>query len=377
MLTIEKIDPFNKAHVERFVRIHFNLYQKCPQWVPPILDDCRMQLNKKKHPYYEHSEADFFIAVKDGQDVGRVAAHENKPFNQYHKTRKGSFYLFDCIDDQDVANGLFARVFEWARQRKLDTIVGPKGLSAFDGYGIQVEGFEHRQMMNMMNYNYAYYPRLLDAISFEKEVDFVSCYAHRENFQLPDRVRRIADRVEERGKLKVIRFKNKQHLLSYANRIGEAYNKTFVNNWEYYPLSEREVKFVVDNIMLVADYRLIKLVMYEEDVVGFLFAFPDVSRAMQRAKGHLFPFGIVDLLQEMKRTDWISLNGVGVLPEFQGMGGNALMYAEMARAVNASDFKFVHAELTQVAETAVQMRRDLINLGGKPYKNHRIYRKSL
>lgn len=377
MVTIEQIDPRNKAHAKRFIRIHFKLYENCPQWVPPLLTDCETQINPDKHPYFEHSEAALFIASKDGQDVGRIAVHENRPFNKYHNTRKANFYLFDSIDDQEVANKLFERALEWAKARNLDILIGPKGFAALDGYGILVEGYQHRQMMNMMNYNFDYYPRLLENIGFSKEVDFVSCYIHRDNYKLDERIHRIAQRVEERGKLKVIRFQNKKHLLSYAKQLGDAYNNTFINNWEYYPFTEREIKFVVDNVMLVADHRLIKMITHQDNVVGFLLAFPDISRAMQRAKGHLLPFGLIDMMTELKRTDWASFNGTGILPEFQGVGGNALMYSEMEHTVNAEGFRFVHAELTQVAETAVQMRHDLENLGGKPYKNHRVYRKSV
>jgi hypothetical protein len=120
---------------------------------------------------------------------------------------------------------------------------------------------------------------------------------------------------------------------------------------------------------------LIKVIVHEQDVVGFLFAFPDVSAAMQRARGRLFPFGIMDLLLEMRRTNWISLNGIGILEEFQGRGGNALLYSEMEKTLTS--YRFEHADLTQVAETAVQMRNDLANLGGKPYKNHRVFRRDI
>jgi hypothetical protein len=202
-------------------------------------------------------------------------------------------------------------------------------------------------------------------------VDFVSCYLNPETFHLPERIHRIAERVEKRGTLRVERFRNKRHLVAWAGRIGEAYNKTFVQNWEYYPLSEREVKFVVDNLLIIADYRLIKVITHQDELVGFLFGFPDVSAALQRAHGHLLPFGLPDLLLDMRRTKWVSLNGVGILPEFQGMGGNALMYNEIEKTVH--DFHFREAELTQVAESARQMRHDLENVGSKPYKNHRVY----
>ncbi len=375
MLTVEQIDTHNKAQVRRFVRIPYRIYANHPQWVPPLFGDVELQLNRDKHPFHEFASADFFIAVRDGRDVGRIAAIENPHFNAYHKTRQAQFYLFECENDPEAASALFQRVFEWVRARGLDTVVGPKGFGPLDGYGLLVEGYEHRQMMTMMNYNYDYYPRLVEAMDFSKEVDFVSCYLSAESFRLPERIHSIAERVEQRGALRVQRFGSKKEMLGWAKKIGEAYNKAFVNNWEYYPLTEREISFVVGNILPYADHRLIKIITHGDDAVGFVFAFPDVSAAFQRAKGHLLPFGLPDLLLEMKRTKWVALNGAGILPEFQGRGGNALLYVELENTIH--DFQFEHADLTQVAETAVQMRHDLENLGGRAYKNHRVYVKHL
>ncbi len=375
MLTVEKVDTRSKAHVRRFVRIPFRLYHRHPQWVPPLLGDVELMLNRDKHPFYEHSDADFFMARRDHRDVGRVAVLENRRYNEYHHARQAQFYFFECEEDSEAAAALFNCAFEWARSRRLDTVVGPKGMGPLDGYGLLVEGFEHRQMMTMMNYNYPYYPRLLEALGFGKLVDFVSCYAAADSFRLPERIHKIAERVEERGTLRVVRFTSKAELVKWSKRIGEAYNKAFVHNWEYYPLTEHEIKFVVDNILMVADPRLIKLIAHGDDIVGFLFAFPDVSAALQRAGGHLFPLGLADLLLEMRRTRWIALNGAGILPEFQGRGGNTLLYSEIEKTVR--DFGYLHADLTQVAETAVQMRQDLENIGARPYKNHRVYARSI
>jgi hypothetical protein len=376
MLTIEKIDTKNKAQVKRFVKLPYRLYKDCPQWVPLLDVDAYAYLNRKKHPFHEHSDVDFFLAVRDGQDVGRIATIENKPFNQYHDTKKANFYFFDCENDLEATGALFETAFEWARGHGLDTMVGPKGMGPLDGYGVLVRGHEHRNTMTMLNYNHAYYQQLVEAQGFEKEVDFVSCYLPADSFRIPERVERIAQRVMERGHLEVKRFKNKKELLAWASRIGKAYNGAFVDNWEYYPLSQREIDFVVDNIMMVADHRLIKIIVHGDDVVGFLFAFPDVSAALQRAKGKLNPLSLIDLLLDMKRTHSVSANGMGILPEFQGHGGNAILYAEMGRTL--LDFKqFQHVEMTQVAETTEQMRADLKNLNGVEYKNHRVYRKSI
>lgn len=376
MTTITSLNLQSKKEIDRFVKFPFSIYKDVEQWVPPFISDIKIMLNPEKHPFYEHSDAEFFIAEQDGKMVGRLAVMENKPFNKYHGVKKAQFYLYDSINDFEVTEKLFAKAFDWVKKRGLDTVVGPKGFSAFDGYGIQIEGFEHRQMMTMMNYNFPYYVDFMEKLGFEKDVDFVSCYISSDKFIIPEKAQKVAEKVRERGKFKIISFDTKRELKKWANRIGEAYNKTFVNNWEYYPLTDREIKFVVDNIMIVADPRLIKIITYKDDVVGFLFAFPDVSRALQRQGGKITPWGVVDIMREFKKTDWVSLNGAGVLPEYQGMGGNALMYDEMAKTFR--DYQqYAHGELTQVAESARQMRKDLISMGGKAYKNHRVYTKKI
>ncbi len=376
MLTIEKVNTENKSQVKRFVEFYYDLYKDCPQWVPPLFMDAYLPLNRKKHPFFEFSEADFFLAVREGRTVGRICVGENKPYNNYHHTKKAQFYFFDCVDDLEVARALFDAAIQWAKDRGLNILIGPKGLSPFDGYGIQVEGFEVRQMMTMMNYNYSYYQKLVESLGFEKEVDFVSCYLPADAFKIPERVEKIALWAMKRGNLWVKHFKSKKELVSWAQRIGETYNRTFINNWEYYPFSQGDIDYAVQNVFMVADHRLIKLIMHEDEIVGFLFAFPDVSAAIQRAKGRLFPFGIVDILLEMKRTRTVSGNGMGVLPEFQGTGGNALLYYEMGKTM--LDFKqFEFVEMTQVAETTKQMRADLKNLNGVEYKNHRVFKKRI
>jgi hypothetical protein len=377
MVKIEKVDTNNKTQVRRFVKYYYSLYKDCSQWVPPLYGDSYLPLNRKKHPFFEgDSDADFYLAMRDGEVVGRICAGENKRFNDYHKRKVAQFYYFDCENDLGTANALFDAAFDWGREHGLDLMIGPKGLSPFDGYGILVEGFDKRQMMTIMTYNYDYYPKLVEAYGFEKEVDFVSCYLPTEAFRMPERVERIAQRVAERGNLYVKKFKSKKELIRWAPRITETYNKAFVNNWEYYPFTQGDVDYAVQNVFLIADHRLIKIIMHGEDVVGFLFAFPDASAALQRARGHLFPFGIVDLLIDMKRSKTVSGNGMGILPEYHGTGGNALLYYEMGKTL--LDFKqFEHVEMTQVAETAVQMRADLKNLNGVEYKNHRVYKKKI
>jgi hypothetical protein len=375
MVTVERIDTDRRSDVRRFLNFPFGLYADSQLWVPPIRMDAALQLNRKKHPFYLHSDADFFLAKRDETVVGRLALLENRPYNAYHGTRQAQFYLFECIESFDVAQALFDAAASWAGGRGLDTLVGPKGFGPLEGYGLLVDGYEFRPAMTMMNYNPPYYPAFVERLGFAKIVDFVSCYLGSDQFHLPDRVHQIAQRAARRSGLRVVRFRNKGELRAWADRIGEAYNRAFVNNWEYYPLSPEEIRFVTDNLMTVADPKLMKIIAHGDEAVGFLFAFRDVSAAIQRSRGRLLPFGIFDLLLEMRRTKWVAINGAGILPEFQGRGGNALLYSEMEKTIKETGFQ--HADLTQVAESAVQMRHDLETIGGVAYKNHRVYGKSL
>ena len=376
MVTIEQIDTNSASQVNEFVKFHYQLYKDVPQWTPPFISDVKIMLNKQKHPFYEHSEGDFFVAKDGNEIVARLGVMENKLYNKEHDKKTAQFYLFDSIDNIDVVKPLFDRGFEWAKTRGLDTIIGPKGLSAFDGYGVLIEGFEHHQMMNMMNYNFDYYPKLLEQMGFEKEVDFVSCYLHPEKFILPEKVNMVAEKLLQKGRFKVLRFDSRKEVKKWANQIGAAYNKAFKNNWEYYPFTPKEIDFIVQTLISSIMPKFIKIITYDDEVVGFALGFPDVSKAMVRHKGRITPLGVADLLITLKRTNWISMNGIGILPEYHGMGGLAVLYSEMEKTLNDSN-QFQHGELTQVAETAVQMRKELENLGGVPYKNHRVYHRSI
>ncbi len=376
MLNVEKIDTRDKKAVRRFLDLPYSIYRDTPEWIPPLRSDIKVMLEREQHPFHEHSAADFFLISHGDRDVARIAVMENSPYNQYHGTRIAQFYLVEFEEDEETVDALFDAAAGWARDRGMEYLVGPKGFGPADGYGILVEGYDNRPMMTMMKYNFSYYPRMVEALGFEKEVDFISCYLDPDRFRLPERVHRIAERVKQRGSLQVKEFKNKRELKAWVPRIGAAYNQTFVNNWEYYPLTQAELDFVFDTLIMIADHRLFKIITHGDDVVGFLFAFPDVSKVLQRAKGRLTPWAIADLLLELRRTKWVALNGAGILPDFQGIGGNALLYTEMEKTLH-DVYPFQHAVLCQVAESAQQMRKDLENLGGGPYMNHRVYRKAL
>lgn len=372
-MTVDVVDLRSRKDVRRFVDLPYRLYRDNPCWVPPLRVEAKVALDPARHPFYEHSEAAFYLARDGGRDVGRVAVFEHRPYNAAHGTRQAGFALFECEDRQDAASALFERAVLWARERGLDRIVGPRGLSALDGYGLLVDAFSHRQLMTMTNYNPPFYASLLEHLGFVKEVDFVTFALNRDRFVMPDAVHQAAARAA--GELKIVRYRSRRELIRAARQIGETYNRAFVANWEYYPLSEREIDFVVDQIRPLADHRLMTFIAAGEDIVGFLLAFPDVSAALQRMNGRLTPWGVASLLFERRRTRAVALNGAGIVPDYQGRGGNALLYTQIERAIRESPF--TDAELPQVAETATKMRRDLAHLGAQPLKTHRVYARGL
>ena len=377
MIEIRQVDTNNKKQTSAFVQFHFDLYKGNPNWVPPFRGDIFLMMNRKKHPFYDHSDAVFYTAWKDGKMVGRIAGLNNTSYNNYHNLKTANFFLFDAINDQEVANALFDAVAAWAKGYGEDTLVGPKGFSLFDGYGMLVEGYEYRQMMNMAAYNYPYYKTLLENYGFEKTNEFLSMGFELKNFEFPDKVWKAAEIVKKRGVLKVRNYSKRKELITDALKIARLYAKSFENNWEYFPLSDKEFTFLVDNVIKMVTPKMVKFIVNDKDeMVGFLLAFPDLSPAMQRHNGNLNPALLIDLLMEFKRTDTISLNGIGILSEYQQKGGDALLMSELHGIVHQNPI-YVHGEATQMAESARKIQVEMGSMGLKATKRHRVFSKSI
>ncbi len=374
MIEIRKVNTEDKKQVKEFVQFHYDLYKNCPQWVPPFRNDIEMMLNKKKHPFYEHSDADFFTARKDGKIVGRTAVLNNTAYNNYHNQNSGDIFLFDAIDDQEVADALFNAAAEWARGKGLDKLKGPKGFSLFDGYGVLVEGFEQRQSMNFSCYNYPYYQKLYENYGFYRINEYTSMQAKVSEFDFPEKVYKVAEIVQKRGKLKIKTYSSKSEVKKDASKIAQMYFDSFQNNWEYFPLTEKEFDFFVDNVLNFVVPGLLRFITNEEDeIVGFLVNFPDISAAMQRHSGSLLnPALLVDMALEMKRTNHCAMNGLGVLEKYHKSGGNALLYCSMMDILKQNP-QYEYVEAVQMADTALEVQQEMATLGLKPIKRHRVY----
>ena len=275
-----------------------------------------------------------------------ISTHSSKGLRNAH------FYLSDSIDDQEVASALFETAASWARTRGLNVLRGPLGFMALDGFGMLARGFEHRPALGIP-YNFDYYLRLAKTWGFELEERVFSGYLSvaemRANF--PQRVLEVADKVRTRYGFGVKTFKSKHELKNWvAPRLADIYNQALTDIAGDPPLSQDEVAAVADNVLLVTDPRLFKFITNKDgEVIGFLFCFLDISEGIKKANGRLLPFGLFHLLLELRRTNWINLNGMGILPDYHGLGGTAVMYAELFRALEQFP-RFEHADIVQISE---------------------------
>lgn len=372
-LTIHPVNTANKSEVDRFIALPFRLYKNCAEWVPPqMVDDERLMMNRAKYPFYAHSDAAFFLAARDGRDVGCIAIQENKHYNEHWNAKTAFFCLFDGEDDPEAARALFGACEAWASQRGLDKVVGAKGFLQGDGIGVLVDGFEHHPSIGIP-YNYPYYGALIEGAGYATQRDFYSLYLPG-NAKLPDRLFEIADKMAARRGFSIKKFASKNELKTWIPRILKIYNKTFERNWEFNPVTEAEGKVIGDRLMMIGDHKLIKLVMKGDEIAGFLFGFPDITAGVKRAGGKLFPLGWAHILREFSRTRWLTIMGAGILKKYRGLGVNAILYAEMFRTVQEGQFE--HMDIVQIEEDVLTLD-DALRVGGKIYKTHRIYEKKL
>ena len=380
-MKITQVDLDNKKQVRDFLDLPLRIYVDIPQWVPPLQIDDRLRLDRKRYPFYRHSRAGFFLAYEGTRVLGRIAAIDNRLYNQYNNEATAFFYLFECINSQEVANALFGAVCDWACSRGLSKIVGPKGFTPLDGFGLLVKGFEHRPAFGLP-YNPPYYPNLIEAAGFEPERDAVSGYLNAD-IQFPARIHELAGRIAARRGLRIARFRTRGDLRAFVPKLKDLYNNALRGTAGNAPLTDAEIKMLANQLLWFADPRLLKIVYKVEDPltgkeepVGFLMAYPDISAALQKTKGRIFPLGWITLLREFKRTDWLNINGAGLLPEYRGSGGTAILYSELFKSVVETG-QFRHAEVIQIGMENENMQRDMENFGIDFYKIHRTYVRAL
>lgn len=368
-MQIHRLDPANRQDIRKFIEFPFQLYRGQKNWVPPLRSSIRAIINPQ-HPIHQRAEIDFFIAEKDGRTAGRIAVVNNYHYNEYTGKQAAFFSYFECIDDVDVSDALFVAAFQWAQERGLTRILGPRGLAGSDPGGVLIEGFEHPAVLTVP-YNPPYYDKLVSHAGFERVTDHLSGRLLREEYQLPEKVEQIAQRVIERQGFTVQEFRTVDEILPWVERIKEAHIASFALNHEFYPPTEEEYNETIQTLLQIVDPPLLQVVSKEEQVIAFILVYPDISDGFRKAKGNLYPLGWYHLLQAKKNSQTIMVNGLAIIPGYRGRGTNALMYLSLRNAIYKANYQ--RLEAVMVNETNFTSKADNETLGVVWYKRHRSY----
>jgi GNAT superfamily N-acetyltransferase len=358
------------ASLNRFIRLPWRIYAHDPAWVPPLRADVRKVL-RADHPFHQHADAEFFLAVQDGEPVGRIAAVVNHQYNTFHETRTGFIGLFESIDDPAVAEALLRTAADWLRDRGMSEAIGPFNLSTNDELyspGILLDNFARPPVL-MMAHNPPYYAALFEAAGWEKERDLLSYWL--EDRRTPQRLIRGVERLTGSIDGLVVRQLDMKRLPEEVERIKDVYNSAWERNWGFAPLTDAEIARLARDLKPIADPRFALIAEVHGAPVGFALALPDYNQALRHLNGRLLPFGFLKLLWHRRHIDGLRVFTLGLKPEYHRRGIDALFYLRIYQ--NGIDAGYRSAEASWILEDNWGMRRALERLGAFVHKTYRVY----
>lgn len=374
MMSFEVRAVRGRADLDRFIKLPYRIYRDDPNWVAPLLFDVRRLLDRARHPFHRHADVEYFLAVRDGEVVGRVAAIVNHAHNEFYNDRLGFFGLFECVDDIEVARALLATAESWLRERGMDAVRGPMNLSTneeLSSPGILIDGFDTPPMV-LMTHSPSYYPRLLEAAGYAKSQDLLAYWV--DGRKKPEHLVNGLERLKGRHNV-TIRTLNKKRLKEEVERIKDIYNSAWERNWGFVPMTDAELDHMARSLAPVVDPRLCAFAEIDGEPVGFLLELPDFNRALKPLKGRLFPFGLFRFLWNKRKINTSRVITLGVRPEYRQRGIDAMLIMHVLTV--GVDAGYVEGECSWILESNWQMRRGLERVGGRVYKTYRVYDKPL
>lgn len=375
--SVEIIKVKTSRQMDDFVRFADKIYKDCAQYVPDLERDVRALFSPKTNPGLEFSNIQPFLAYRDGEAVGRVVGIINLHANEKWQVKNVRFSMLEFIDDIEVSQALLGAVEQWGKTYGMDALQGPLGITDFDKEGMLVEDFHLPGSMNTI-YNHAYYPRHLETLGFEKEVDWVQIRINIPE-EIPAKYARVAKYAEEQMGLRVVKFSNKDiYKLGYGRKVFALFNEAYSQIFGFSELSEKQVDSIVERYLKLIDKQLIPFVVNDKnDVVGAAVTMGCLTKAMQKANGHLFPFGWYHLLKAMywKREDNAEMLLIAVRPDYQGLGVNALFFNDLIPIYNKYGFRW--AETGPQLEDNVRELTQWKPLHPEYVKRRRCYKKKI
>lgn len=373
-VTIQEV--VSNRDLKKFVKFPFRMYRNNPNWVPPLIMDDIGVFNRKKNPAFENADCKLFLAYRDGQPVGRIAAILSHVANEKFKTRNMRFGWFESENDEEVTAALMGAVEKWAREKGLNTITGPQGFCDLDPQGMLIEGFEYLSTIAGI-YNLSYYPQLLEKNGFTKDIDYVEFQSFVPyDTGIPEKLVRLADRVRERSNLRVLRFASKKEVRKRAEEIFDVLDEAYEEIYGAVPLTRRQVRYFVNKYFSFVDKDMVKAVVNDKnEMVGFMVTMPSFSRAMQKTRGRLLPFGWYHLLKAFKNNDTLDFYLIGIKRAYRGLGVDLLMVIEIVKTAMAKGFKI--SESNQELETNNKVQAQWKYFNPVQHKRRRVFKKTL
>lgn len=322
-----------KKEMKQFVKFPFSIYKNNKYWVPPIIKEELKVLDKNENPAFENAEARYFVAIKNGEIVGRVAAMINWYEVKEQKIKKMRFGWYDAIDDLEVSKSLIDKVQEIGKQNNLEYIEGPVGFSNLDKVGVLTEGFDHIGTM-ITWYSLPHYKEHLEKLGFVKEKEYLE-----NKFQLANvdatYYQRISNLIKKRYNLTPLNFTKTNDIMPYVDEMFDLFNKTYSTLASYVPISDTQIEYFKKKYISFINPEFIKFVIDADGkLVAFGIMMPSFSEALQKARGKLFPFGIFHLLKARKNAKVVTSYLIGVDPQYQNKGVTSIIFSDFTNSFN-------------------------------------------
>lgn len=354
MTEIRVIEP-TRPNLRRFTQFQIDLYKDNPYYVPPMVSDDVNTLDPGHNPAFDFCEAAYFMAYTDGKPTGRIAAIINRQVNEKEGKKNARFGFVDFVDDPEVSAALFRAAEQWARDKGMDCMVGPLGFTDLDHEGMLVEGFEELSTMATI-YNYPYYPEHLKALGYVQANEWLEFVMDVPD-SIPDKHNRIAEIVKKKFGLRVIKFTSRKKIKEeYGQALFELINEAYADLYGYSTLTPRQIDYYIKQYLGLLNLDLVTLIVDRDDkLVGVGISMQSMSRALQKSRGRLFPFGWYHLLKGLKgKSDRVDLLLVAVKPEYQSKGVNALLFQDLIPQYIKCGFKWAESNPEMADNAKVQ-----------------------
>ncbi len=362
-----------RKDLKTFIKLPWKIYAGDPYWVPPLIMDMKNILDKEKNPFWKHSEGEYFIAWRDGQPVGRIAAIINENHNSFHEEKVVFFGFFESINDENVAHSLLATVEKWGKEKGMTILRGPMNPSTNDSCGFLLEGFNSPPVV-MMTYNPRYYLDLMESYGLKKAKDLLA-YFMDSSVPIPEKVKHIAELIRKRNNIR-IRSANLKKWEQELRLVKQIYNDAWSKNWGFVPFTDEEIDHIAHELKPIIVPELAIVAEIDGEPAGFSLSIPDYNQALIHVKdGRLFPTGLAKLLWYKRKIDMIRVIIMGVRHKYRNLGIDAVFYYETyTRGINMGYYK---GEFSWILEDNAPMNHTLEKLGSWVYKKYRIYEKAI